>query len=83
MTHMASSVLSSSGSRRPDELRQCTQARLQPYVNSQVRQMGASSPWESWSRSAEWLADTDHLGRCEAGEGRRVRGTFGGGDAGV
>ena len=36
--------LSSFGSRRPDELRQCTHARLQAYVHSQVKQMGELRP---------------------------------------
>src|SRR5580704_14615767 len=43
-TCRASAGVSSIGSRRPEELRQWTQARLQAYVSSQVRQMGASSP---------------------------------------
>src|SRR5262245_7478579 len=45
----ASSVLSSSGARLPDEDRQCTQSRLHAYVISQVRQMGAASPWRRTS----------------------------------
>ena len=37
---MASAVDSSRGSRRPDDDRQWTQARLQAYVSSHVRQIG-------------------------------------------
>src|SRR5215469_13995520 len=46
---LASAVVSSSGARRPDEERQCTQSRLHAYVISQVRQIGAARPSRSTS----------------------------------
>src|SRR5919205_3350750 len=42
-------VVSSLGSRLPEDDKQCTQAKLQAYVSSHVRQMGASSPNSNWS----------------------------------
>src|SRR5580693_7541514 len=44
MTAWHSEVVSSRGSRRPELDRQCTQARLQAYVSSQVKQIGDVSP---------------------------------------
>src|SRR5579872_392962 len=48
---IASALVSSRGSRRPEDDRQCTHARLQAYVSSQVRQIGADSPCSNRSRS--------------------------------
>ena len=61
MSAIASRVPSSSGSRRPEELRQCTQARLHAQVSSHVRQIGASSPSSKRSRS-ELSAPIEHPG---------------------
>src|SRR5579862_5163874 len=49
MTERHSAVVSSRGSRRPELDRQCTQARLQAYVSSQVRQIGEVSPSSNMS----------------------------------
>lgn len=53
ITTVHSSADSSSGSRRPDEDRQRTHARLQAHVSSQVRQIGAANP--CWNRSASFI----------------------------
>src|SRR5580704_1754359 len=60
MTAWHSAVVSSCGSRRPELDRQCTQARLQAYVSSQVRQIGDVSPVSNMSVSLP-------LGRRRAG----------------
>src|SRR5580693_5430488 len=60
MTAWHSEVVSSRGSRRPELDRQCTQARLQAYVSSQVRQIGDVSPFSNRSISLP-------LGRRPAG----------------
>src|SRR5688572_16145122 len=51
MTALAWSVVSSRGSRRPLLDRQCAHSRLQAYVSSQVRQIGASRPNSNCSTS--------------------------------
>src|SRR4051812_9831542 len=51
ITALHSAVESSRGSRRPEDDRQWTHARLHAYVSSQVRQIGASSPLAKWSTS--------------------------------
>src|SRR3954453_16841123 len=67
MTALHSSVESSRGSRRPDDDRQCTHARLQANVSSQVRQIGASSPcFSCWTRRS---TATDALRVLEGIEG--------------
>src|SRR3954466_9741482 len=60
-TPNSSAVVSSRGSRRPLDDRQCTHARLQPYVSSHVRQIGASSPSASRSVTRGLVAGTEPL----------------------
>src|ERR1700687_4161278 len=72
----ASAGVSSIGARRPEELRQGTQARLQAYVSSQVRQMGASSPrvnrWRRGTEAGVTSGDIYDLGRGQPSHGAGV-----------
>src|ERR1700733_2494204 len=82
----ASAGVSSIGSRRPEELRQWTQARLQAYVSSQVRQMGASSPrvnrWRRGTDAGITSGDIDDLGRGQSSHGAGVLRALGLGNEG-
>src|SRR3954464_12406441 len=75
-TPNSSGVVSSRGSRRPLDDRQWTQARLQPYVNSQVRQIGASSPRARRSVTLGLVAGNEHLRVHQPAECREVRGVL-------
>ena len=82
----ASAGVSSIGSRRPEELRQCTQARLQAYVSSHVRQIGASRPCVNLWRSGRTVAastDIDYLRSGQTGQRPAVYGPLVLGDDGV
>src|SRR4051794_26911762 len=65
MTASASAVVSSAGSRTPDDERQWTHARLQAYVTSHVRQIGASRPRLSRSMCRN---GADDIGLLECGQ---------------
>src|SRR5687767_1513873 len=77
-------VLSSFGSRRPEDDRQCAHARLHAYVSSHVRQIGAFSPYSNCSInepptgrfSPTVIADRPlrtWVGSCPCPPGRAVR----------
>jgi hypothetical protein len=78
---MASSVDNSRGSRRPDDDKQWAHARLQAYVNSHVKQMGALRPFSKRSRREE-LAATDNLRRYKTGKREFIARLLGFGDMG-
>src|SRR5579859_5524260 len=86
MTVRHSAVVSSRGSRRPELDRQCTHARLQAYVSSQVKQMGELSPasnivvsFPGWRRPAGTVSPPANLrnaGGDTVGAVRRCAGTI-------
>src|SRR4051795_12813367 len=81
-TPNSSAVVSSRGSRRPLEDRQWTHARLQPYVSSHVRQIGASSPDARRSVTRGLVAGNEHLRVDEPAERREIGRVLLRGDAG-